>query len=85
VARVLKANFTNCGHTVDQDKTTLYRLHKPDPRSWQGGLSMAKDGIDAMETSDGIARREFRSKPPAGTKAVAPTRGRPGVAKLFLT
>jgi hypothetical protein len=33
---------------------------------------MAKDGIDAVETSDGIARREFRSKHAAGNEAVAP-------------
>jgi hypothetical protein len=85
VAGVLKTNFTNCGHTVDQDKTTLYRLYKPDPGSWQVGLSMAKDGIDAMETIDGIARRESRSKRSAGNEAVTRIRGRPYVAKLLLT
>jgi len=46
---------------------------------------MAKDGIDAMETSDGIARREFRSKHSAGNEAVTRIRGRPYVAKLLLT
>ena len=45
---------------------------------------MAKDGIDTVETSDGIARREFRSKHAAGNEAVAPIRGRPRVAKVML-
>ena len=44
---------------------------------------MAKDGIDAVEISDGIARREFRGKHPAGNEAVARIRGRPCVAKLL--
>jgi hypothetical protein len=37
---------------------------------------MAKDGIDVMETGDGIARHEFRSKHSAGNEAVARIRGR---------
>ena len=41
---------------------------------------MPKDGIDAMETSDAIARRAFRSQHPAGNEAVARIRGRPYVA-----
>jgi hypothetical protein len=45
---------------------------------------MAKDGIDAVETSDGIARHEFRSKHAAENEAVARIRGRPYVAKLLL-
>jgi hypothetical protein len=46
---------------------------------------MAKDGTDVMETGDGIARREFRSKHPAGNEAITRVRGRPCVAKLLLT
>jgi hypothetical protein len=46
---------------------------------------MAEDGIDAMETSDGIAPHNFRSKHSAGNEAVARIRGRPYVAKLLLT
>jgi hypothetical protein len=46
---------------------------------------MAKDGIDAMETSGAIARREFRSKHPAGNQAVARIGGRRYAAKLLLT
>jgi hypothetical protein len=45
---------------------------------------MAKGGIDAVGTSDGIARHQFRSKHSAGNDAVARTRGRPYVAKLLL-
>ena len=44
---------------------------------------MAKDRT-AMETSDGIARPEFRSKHAAGNEAVARIRGRPYAAKLLL-
>jgi hypothetical protein len=46
---------------------------------------MAKDGIGAVETSDGIARRDFRSKHAAGNEAVARIRGRPDVGKLLFT
>jgi hypothetical protein len=45
---------------------------------------MPKDGIDAVETSEGIARPQFRSKHSAGSEAVARIRGRPYVAKLLL-
>jgi hypothetical protein len=37
---------------------------------------MPKDRIEVMETGDGIPRREFRSKHPAGNEAVARIRGR---------
>jgi hypothetical protein len=46
---------------------------------------MAKDGNDVMETGDGIARCEFRSKHSAGNEAIAGIRGQPRVAKLLLT
>jgi hypothetical protein len=42
-------------------------------------------GIDAMETGDGIARREFRRKHSAGNEAVCRISGRSYVAKLLLT
>jgi hypothetical protein len=82
---LFKTNFTKCGHTVYGYKTTLYRLYNPNSRSWQGGLSMARDGTDVMETGGGIARREFRSKRSAGNEAVARIRGRFHVAKLLLS
>jgi hypothetical protein len=46
---------------------------------------MAKNGTEVMETGDGIARRGFRSKHPAGNEAVAGIRGRSHVAKLLST
>jgi hypothetical protein len=46
---------------------------------------MTKGRTDVTETGDAIVRREFRSRPPAGTKAVAPIRRRSYVAKLLLT
>ena len=45
---------------------------------------MAKDGTDVMETGDGIAQREFRSKHPAGNEAVARIRDRSYVENLLL-
>ena len=44
---------------------------------------MAEDEIDAMETGDGIARRELRRKHSAGNEAVARIRGRFCAAKLL--
>jgi hypothetical protein len=44
-----------------------------------------KDGPDVMETRDGIARREVRSKQSAENEVVARSRGRSYVAKLLLT
>jgi hypothetical protein len=85
VARALKTNFTNYGHTVYRYKTTLYRLYKPDPGELARRFLMAKDRNAAKEPGDGeIASHNFRSKHSAGNEAVARMRGRSYVEQLLL-